>query len=129
MLLRPPPSALVTVAVARPNYDSRGNREDSRGNPLPAPNDDDGEDYNFTVQAVVSAQEAMTRPRLGEGQENRFIQDASIFVPRGTDIRPGDEITYNETKFVVAGHARGDQKHPFTGQSFGWMEFRMQGVG
>lgn len=126
MLLRPPPSALVTVAVARPNYDSRGNRKDSRGNALPAP-DDTG--ANFSVQAVVSAQEAMTRPRLGEGQENRFIQDASIFVPRGTDIRPGDEITYNDTKFVVAGHARGDQKHPFTGQSFGWMEFRMQGVG
>lgn len=120
------PVATVTVTVSRPNYDSRGNRYDARGNPLPAP---DNTGASFTVQAVVSAQQAMTRPRLGDGQENRFVQDAALFVPRGTDVQPGDEVIYNGTTFVVAGHARDDQVHPFTGMDLGWMEFRMQGVG
>ena len=126
LLIWPPPPALSTIEVSRPNYDGRGNR-----NP-----------QTYSLQAVVSLQPAMSRPRLGEGQENRFLQDAAIYIPRGTagpdnpfngaptlGLQAGDEITYNSEKFTIAGDARGDQEHPFTGSDFGWMGFRMQGAG
>jgi hypothetical protein len=120
----PPPPGTVTLDVSRPGYDSRGNRFDSRGNAVPP-----STAFTFQVQGVVSVADAMTRPRLGEGSENRFIQDAQLFVQIGTDIQPSDEILYNGVKFIVAGHARGDENQPQTNQSFGWMEFRMQGFG
>jgi hypothetical protein len=121
------------VQVTRPNYDSRGNRYDSLGNPLPNPADTGA---SFTVNAVVDVQPAMSRPRLGEGQENRFIQDAAIFIQRGITgpggspaLQAGDEVSYDGLDFIVAGNPRGDQVHPLTGLDFGWLEFRMQGVG
>lgn len=116
----PPPAEPVTVDVERPQYDSRGNRSS----------------ITFTLQAVVSVQAAMSRPRLGDGQENRFIQDAAIYIQRtatapdgSAGLRAGDEVTYNDESFTVAGDARGNQLHPLTGTDFGWMGFRMQGVG
>ena len=108
------PSYTVSVDVIRPFYDSRGNRTNSTPRPL---------------TAVVSIQDALNRPRLGEVSENRFIQDGVLYVRRGTDVEPGDEVTYNGVKFIVAGHARNDQVHPFTGDDLGWVEYRMQGFG
>lgn len=112
------------MTVSRPNYDSRGNR-----NPL-----------IFTLDAVVSLQSAMSRPRLGDGQENRFIQDSFIFIKRdavGPDVdgtpvaalQAGDEITVNGENFNIAGRARGSENHPLTRSDFGWTGFRMQGAG
>lgn len=110
--------------MSRPNYDSRGNRD-----PLV-----------FTLDAVVSLQSAMSRPRLGDGQENRFIQDSSIFIERdatgpvvdGTPVaalQAGDGITYKGENFNIAGRARGNENHPMTRSNFGWIGFRMQGAG
>lgn len=113
------------MTVSRPNYDSRGNR-----NPL-----------TFSLDAVVSLQSAMSRPRLGDGQENRFIQDSFIFIQRdavGPDdangnpvaaLQAGDGITYNGEDFTIAGRARGNENHPLTRSNLGWMGFRMQGAG
>lgn len=127
------PVQTSTVTVTRPNYDGLGNRYDSLGDPIPS---QDATKGTFTLQAVVSLQPAMSRPRLGEGQENRFIQDAAIFIKRGTTgpngipaLQAGDEVQYNGEDFTIAGDARGNQPHPLTGADLGWMGFRMQGVG
>jgi hypothetical protein len=128
-----PPPKTTSVAVSRPNYDSRGNR----GNAL-----------TFTLDVVASLSAAMSRPRLGDGQENRFIQDSFIFIKRDTipvdaqnnpilgldgnpvaALQAGDSITYNGEKFNIAGKARGNEDHPFTRSNLGWMGFRMQGAG
>lgn len=120
-----PPPETSPVTVSRPNYDSRGNRD-----PL-----------TFTLDAVVSLSSAMSRPRLGDGQENRFIQDSFIFIERdatGPDdvngnpvaaLQAGDGIDYNSEKFTIAGRPRGNEDHPFTRTNFGWMGFRMEGAG
>lgn len=81
-------------------------------------------------------QSAMSRPRLGDGQENRFIQDSFIFIKRDATgpsgvaaLQAGDEINYNGEEFNIAGRARGNEDHPLTRSNFGWMGFRMQGAG
>jgi hypothetical protein len=115
-----PPPQTSTVTVSRPNFDSRGNQ-----NPL-----------KFPLQAVVSVSSAMSRPRLGDGQENRFIQDSFIFIQRNTTgpngvpaLQAGDSVTYNGENFDIAGQSRGNDDHPFTRTNFGWVGFRMQGAG
>lgn len=111
-LLDPP--FTVTVTVQRPAFDNRGNPTWS----IP-----------YVGPAVVSVEAAAKRPRiLGEGQD-LFIQDAMLFIPRGTDVRAGDHVIYNNWKFIVAGRPRGDQPHPFTGSDFGWMAVSMQAQG
>lgn len=120
-----PPPQTSTIHVSRPNYDSRGNRD-----PL-----------KFDLEAVVVLQPAMNLPRLGDGQENRFIQGGSIFIqrdatgPAGNDGNPvpalqaGDAIIYNGENFTIVGRPRATQRHPMTGTDFGWAEFQLQGAG
>jgi hypothetical protein len=110
------PAFTVPVTRHRPVYDSRGNdTADTSG--------------DITLQAVVAVDPAFRRPGTVQGKEDRFFQDATVFVPRGSDIAPGDRLLYNTWAFIVAGRPRGDQLHPFTGDDFGWMSFRCQSAG
>ncbi|OIN80872.1 hypothetical protein [Mycobacterium malmoense] len=108
------PAFAETVTRQRPVYDNRGNIVDWD---------------LLTVSAVVEIDPAARKPGTSEGKEDRFFQDADLYVPRGSDIAPGDHIPYHGQTYIVAGRPRGDQVNAFTGDDFGWMVFRMQGAG
>lgn len=48
------------------------------------------------------------------------------FVPRGVPLLAGDQFEFNGGKYTLAGRARGDMAHPFTGDDLGWMSFDVE---
>lgn len=48
------------------------------------------------------------------------------FIPRGLDRKAGDQFEVNGGKYTLAGRARGDMAHPFTGDDFGWVAFDVE---
>lgn len=51
--------------------------------------------------------------------ESGYMQTGTLFVPRGSDLKDGDRVTYQDQKFGVIGNAQRDMNHPFTGDDFG----------
>lgn len=55
-----------------------------------------------------------------------FTQAGEVFVPRGSDLRAGDRLTFQSRKYVLMGAANWDFDHPMSGVDFGWMLFAIQ---
>lgn len=49
-----------------------------------------------------------------------------VFIPRGLDRQAGDQFEVAGGKYTLAGRARGDMVHPFTGDDFGWVGFDVE---
>ena len=62
------------------------------------------------------------------GDNPVVVSDRSreAFMPRGLDRRAGDQFEVNGSKYTLAGRARGDMLHPFTGDDLGWMSFDVE---
>lgn len=106
------PVSTVTVTPRRPTEDPDGNKV-------------------FTDLPPVGVVPALDPPARAAWRSHgeRYIQDGKVFVPRGTDLIAGDELTFNGATFTVVGNARGDQDHPFTGEDFGWVVYTLAGGG
>lgn len=106
------PVETVSVPLKRPVEDEHGNKTFIT---LPA------------VDAVPSLQPAARQTWRAHG--GRYVQDGQIFVPRGSDVKAGDEIVLGGHTYVIVGGARGDQDQPFTGDDFGWVSYTLAGGG
>lgn len=106
------PISTVTVTPRRPTGDPDGNKTFADLPPVPAV---------FSLSAPAKA--------AWRSHGERYIQDGVVFVPRGSDLIAGDEVTYQGLTFTVIGNARGDQDQPFTGDDFGWVSYTLAGGG
>lgn len=113
------PVSTVTITPRRPTEDADGNKVFT--------GDPGGPAALASVQAVFSLSAPAKAAWRAHGE--RFIQDGVVFVPRGSDLIAGDEVTYRGATFTVVGNARGDQDHPFTGDDFGWVVYTLAGGG
>lgn len=55
-----------------------------------------------------------------------FTQGGDVYVPRGSDLKAGDRVTFQARKYVLMGAANWDIEHPMTGYDYGWMMFAIQ---
>lgn len=82
-----------------------------------------------TTAAVMDVSEPGAGPAVmgvQTGDVTLFTQAGELFVPRGSDLRAGDRVTWQGRKYELMGVPQWDQDHPFTGDSFGWMLFTVQ---
>jgi hypothetical protein len=96
----------VTITPQRPTSDGLGN--------LTFADLDDIENAVFAVEPAVGGS------RLHP--DSVYRQSAQLFVPRGSDIRNGDRVTYQGRNWVVIGELLWDMDHPMTGEDFGYVE-------
>lgn len=80
----------------------------------------------FTALEPIDAVVSLNKPV--SGQQGRFTQSGTLFVPRGSDLKSADAFTYQGHEFRVVGWPRADQDHPITGDNLGWMQFVIEGA-
>lgn len=81
------------------------------------------------IQAMVVLDPPSAGPPLMGVQTDdvtAFTQAGQVFVPRGSDLRGGDRLTYQARKYVLMGARNWDADHPMTGVNLGWMTFNIQ---
>jgi hypothetical protein len=62
------------------------------------------------------------RPRAAvAGSGTSYAQAGNIGVPRGSDLKIGDQFTWGGNKYLLTGGPNGDMDQPFTGADFGWV--------
>lgn len=71
----------------------------------------------FALDAPTSIDDDGGRP---------YRQLGSVFVPRGSDLKDGDRVAYQNKQWRIVGDAQWDMDHPFTGDDFGYVEYRIQ---
>lgn len=79
--------------------------------------------------AVVALSDASAGPAsMGVQTDDvtMFTQSGELYVPRGSDLRAGDRLTFSARKYELMGVANWDQDQPFTGDDFGWVAFKIQ---
>lgn len=51
---------------------------------------------------------------VGDGDGGKpYMQDGSLFVPRGSDLKDGDRVKFQDKTFGIVGDARWDMDSPF----------------
>lgn len=65
------------------------------------------------------------QPVLNE-RGKRFTQTGDLYVRKGSDLKPGDEITLPEGVFGVVGKPQFDQLHPMNSHDFGWVVYAIR---
>ena len=58
--------------------------------------------------------------------ESAHMLTGTLFVPRGSDLKDGDRVTYQDRVYGIIGNAQWDMNQPFTGSSFGYVAFAIQ---
>lgn len=58
--------------------------------------------------------------------ESAHMLTGTLFVPRGSDLKDGDRVTYQDRVYGIIGNAQWDMNQPFTGGSFGYVAFAIQ---
>lgn len=91
------------------------------------PERDQGVDGNPNWQPLQPIRNAVFAPNhpvsiLDRGGLQN-TEDGSVYVPRGCDLRDGDRVEFNGTKYGIVGAALWDMNHPFTGDDLGYVEF------
>jgi hypothetical protein len=101
--------------------------------PVPArrPTEDEHGNKVFASLGTLDAVMALGPParQTWRAHGDRYVQDGTVFVRRGSDLKAGDEIQYGGYWYTVVGQPRGDQDHPFTGDDFGWVAYTLAGGG
>lgn len=96
----------VTITPQRPGSDGLGN-------------------LTFTDLApITNAVFALDPPAMTA--DSVYSQTGSVFVPRGSDVRNGDRITYAGRPFVVVGEPMWDMNHPMTNEDFGYVDVHIE---
>jgi len=72
--------------------------------------------FALTNPARMFAREQPDRPGL-------YLQDGSLFVPRGSDLQDGDRVDFQGKSYAIVGDALWDMDHPFTDDDLGYVEF------
>lgn len=95
-------------------------------------NPDFGEDSWSDLSPIEKAVFDLDKPsattqsvRDGDGGKP-YMQAGSLFVPRGSDLKDGDRVTYQGKTYGVVGDRQWDQNHPSTQHDFGYMEFGLR---
>lgn len=107
----------MQLPVRRPTEDADGNKTFTNLGTGSPP----------TIQCVVAL--AAPAKQRWRAHEDRYIQDGQLCVPRGSDIKAGDEIQYGGFWYNVVGQPLGNHDHPLTGQDFGVVVYTLSGGG
>lgn len=97
----------VTITPQRPTFDGLGN-------PTYA-----------AIGQITNAVFALDAPSADD-DSSLYTQSGELFVPRGSDLRNGDHVTYQGRTFGVVGEAQWDMDHPFTGEDFGYVAYTIR---
>ena len=97
----------VTITPSRPAFDSLGN---------PTPVD---------LPSITNAVFALNGPSADD-DSSLYSQGGDLFVPRGSDLRNGDRVTYQGRIFGIVGEAQWDMDHPMTGEDFGYVAYTIR---
>lgn len=60
-----------------------------------------------------------------EAIANAVVVPPQLFVPRGSDLKDGDQFSYQDTTYWVRGQRKWDMDHPLTGDDLGYVEFEI----
>lgn len=61
-----------------------------------------------------------------DGNSSLYSQSGELYVPRGSDLRNGDRITYQGRTFGIVGEAQWDMDHPLTGEDMGYVVYAIR---
>jgi len=91
--------------------------------------DNDGNIPSFTDLGSVASAVQFTGQGDVTGSGRGRGEVGLINLPRGTDIRVGDQFEWTNGKhYTITGGPRGDMDHIFTGADFGWVEYDFAGA-
>lgn len=90
-----------------------------------------GEDTWVAITPISNAVFVLSTPsasvgNIGSTKDRLYAQGGSLFVPRGSDLKDGDRVTFQGKTFGVVGDAQWDMDHPFTGDDFGYVEYAIR---
>lgn len=85
---------------------------------------DFGESDWVAIAPIANAVFALDEPTTVD--ESAHMQTGTLFVPRGSDLKDGDRITYQNKLFGVIGDAQWDMDTPFGRNSFGYVAYSIR---
>lgn len=74
---------------------------------------------------ITNAVFALDAPSADDNS-SLYSQGGDLFVPRGSDLRNGDRVTYQGRTFGIVGEAQWDMDHPLTGEDFGYVVYTIR---
>lgn len=85
---------------------------------------DFGETQWAAVDPIANAVFALDEPTTVN--ESAHMQTGTLFVPRGSDLKDGDRVPYQDKVFGVVGDVLWDMNTPFSGSNFGYVAYSIR---